>query len=1248
MKKWAPGGLFLLVLAYLIGCANESNQDSAMPNQGVDASTPVDMRVCSPIHSAQPLPALESAQSGTSPPTEKTVYVDDLYNLFASHCGGCHIDVGLGGYKTARASFSFTVDQSWVDSIYYNNEKVVMPPPSVGGVVAKKRAADDPVNELGVLMQAWVDAGRPKDMFQVEAAQAESSGAFSLDPDLAKALTNIGSCIPEKALYASEQAKMVAMDDKFFALVPMPSGKGTRQQQIGLPETLGETDLTSFDSRELAKMGVVSYAVTYPQWVGQDSQIMRHIRVPYGESITFDATSQQFVIPGNTRFYRTILQKVKDAGGNDRWRKIETQVIIAWPNVAGKAGYKAVASTAGTYLWNENESQATLLTDPYRSGIPFRDHTVTYVADEAKVSDILAKYPKDRAYALRKGHALRSYAVTGAYRCGQCHLGSSSNDFTLGFQPLQIVRRKLHEGGNIDSVGEDELSQLTRFIDWGLITGVTAADILPLEQSQGANTPRNDSELIAQGYMLGNCAHCHNKQGYANTLNPELTGVLDFYPSSTTGVFRFPLERYSPRITRGSNVPIPYITPSLLDIDKPDMSDEMLAFRDKRYKPKCDPTTVLCKYAPWRSLIYRGVDTPFAYSDDIALFPHMPTNTQSIDPRAAQIMGDWMVSIPGVLKNPNVAEYQIRTAVGGTGLFDSSPQPYREVKQGQTGYKAAVAAASERLYRYHNYPAISLTKWPNAWVYPTSGDQFPTEPAMPSRYQFSPDTFDIVDPLVVLDPADYPVPIDDPTGVVKDGILVMSQDNVPDHAHWVFFDPTQVPGDWGPRRPDWSDVFLNGKGTTTDAERFVVNLLNKTTLTPALKQLALTPLPIGLWKSKTDCDFSSELTVGDYKSTPPMWMLPVLAANSASTAPVYRKSPGEYVHDLVCANCHGVNADSSGRQAVTLSEMTGGRANVTDFIHGILVPSNRTKEFQSAPLTNATTEDWAARYFTWMGLGGTKQTIPDSILAVIANTSVFGEARRWTELPVDANMLSVAAHLCAAVLPYRDQMRDVSVKAPYAFEWSDPKQVTIPSESQVLMYDNGDAMLWGKICSVDNEAPIRALNASNWATFTGDFKLDFNSFYDATVFPAGSSIMNQRGEVVTVTSAGTLPPDAYFRLCVRKPGTQTELAAANLWLSAHLVPKAGKAGVVCATSPNDCTQMPFCPDKDKNGANYVGPWSANPDSSITTQLSGDQQQAWVTRGAINAGMVAYVYLTAMQNGDVGTTPDYDKCSQLSN
>jgi mono/diheme cytochrome c family protein len=1080
------------------------------------------------------------------------------------------------------------------------------------------------------------------------------NGPYRLEPDLASALTNIGNCLPDRALYATGKDKMAEMDGKFAAMTFKPPGKATRLEQIGLPQYLSDTDLVSFDSRELAKTGVLSYAVAYPRWIDPDAAVMRHVRVPVGQSIAFDETSQQFVIPGGSRFYKTVLQRVTNtnADGKDRWRKVETQLIVSWPNVDKTTGSAAVSALFGTYAWNDDESQATLVTDPYRNGTPFRDRIVTYVSDEAKAAATLATQPSNSVYALRNAHALRSYAIPGSRRCMQCHLGSASKSFVLGFQPLQVARRKLGEGGVIDPVGDNELDQLSRFIGYGLITGIASSDdLLPLEKSQGTRTPRNNYELIAQGYLLGNCAHCHNPMGDPSLENPSLQNILDFMPSTAGGVFKFPLDQNSPRITRAgggtaTTVPLPYITPSVMEL-RPEGD-----WTDTFWTPKCNVfpasqtsghSTAYPILAPWRSLIYRGVDTPFTYSDDLALIPHMPLNTQSFDCRAPRIVGDWMASIPATLVNPTGSEYSVDTSDNPecTSL-DTSVQPYREVKRGQLEYQAAVAEANARLAQYHDAPVAPILNY----VYPTNENPNPVEPPIPSRYNFCPDNYDIFDPQVLKDPVNHAVPGD--SMLLQVSQIIMPRDMVPDHAHWVVLDPTLIPGAWAPRRPDWSDVLVLNKfppltslsGTAysnalakQNAEKLVVDALQSVTLSSALQSLARTTIPMGLWQVRSTCNFSAVGTVSSYATArttqsssqyPAAWMQASVDSKQLNgTEPVYAVTPGEAIHDMICSNCHGVKANSAGREATILSEMTGGRANVTDLIDGIMNPDNRQAVFSSAPSDHANVDDWAARYFTWMGLGGTQQTIPSSILAIVANTRVLNLTRPSAALAQDANMLSNALNLCSYLLPMNQDPNAYSNFAVRSqknrfnfeggmFESDDGAGVA----QTTLIYGNGDVLLWERVCSVDNPPPVRALTPDVWSA-NPKFYVSYLDFYDASSYPATSPAVDQRGNVVTGISSSN-----YFPWCLRQP-SPVNLAVADAWRSANL-------------SANG-QQLPYCPP-------YITPGTGFGD---TAHLSFDKLHQWAERGAINAGLMVFAYLELLASGDLIPTPSYDRCEQLS-
>src|SRR5262249_46380797 len=125
--------------------------------------------------------------------------------------------------------------------------------------------------------------------------------------------------------------------------------------------------------------------------------------------------------------------------------------------------------------------------------------------------------------------------------------------------------------------------------------------------------------------------------------------------------------------------------------------------------------------APWRSLIYRNVDTAYDYVDDSAIFPHMPLNSAGFDCRAPRVLAEWMVSIPSALAHPDHVE-SVQIEMGAYPVHaNTDPQPYVEVPPGDPGYAFALSQAQSRLDQYHQG----------------------------HRYEYCADTSDIIDPYII-------------------------------------------------------------------------------------------------------------------------------------------------------------------------------------------------------------------------------------------------------------------------------------------------------------------------------------------------------------------------------------------------------------------------------------------------------------------------------------------------------------------
>jgi mono/diheme cytochrome c family protein len=1234
---------------------------------------------CRQAH-ARSLPQRLTTMSALANHTGTTLSGDDLFAYFDnSLCGqACHGSAsappGLGNWRIASAAELTKIDETVLTKHVMSEGPTNLsnpndptdpndPMPPYGNALYRPysaRLANDPVVAFVELFQAWIDAGDPMQSFTPPPGLISTSEGdhYVNTPNVGTDMTNIGNCVPDAVLIAQSRslsnpnmAAMTALDNTFANGDITPDSDAGAAAQIGLPDDIFNTDLTTFDSSELAAQGVIAYQPTYPNWF-DDAQAIRYIRVPIGQTIQFDKANQTFAIPDNTRFYETILKRIADVDGSYRWRKMETRILVV---------RNSSTPLVGTYLWNDAESDATLWAGPLAArndGQPFKASTLFYNTDEQLAQLVAATTPANQLdNALIAQGAARHYAVPSRDQCGACHMGSPTGNFVLGFTPLQLNRRVGGAGGVSATPGADEMTQVQRFIDYGLLTGLSSAtEIVPLEKAEGSRSPRNAYELAAQAYMAGNCAHCHNPNGAATKNNPELNGVLDFMPSTAGGgVFQFPLEKFSPRIPRGplADIPVPYITPSLLDLSETTKASDLAT----------------SEYAPWRSLIFRAVDTPFPYTDDNALFPHMPMNGAGFDRSAKQIMSDWMVSIPAVRKNPGLSEYiDSSLTVNGVPVVDDTPQPYVEIPPGAPGYDAAVQSAEQRLGILHtgvNPIAPGKSRLVSAF----------------SEYLYCPDTSDILDPYVEQDLTCHSVPTDVPP---VGGIINYP---IPDHAHWIPVDTTVASTSWSPVRNDWTSRIIGccdqfndsslslacGMANYTaaknaqDEEKVAVSALQDASLAQ-VRDFATTPFPVGLWNNPSGCDMSHQETVtqfvggGGYSAH---WFTNPAANVSPDSSYVYAENPGAYVYTEICGNCHGANADGHGRLATNLALMTGGHGIPSNFIAGLFGPAgngagiNELLAFATLPLTDAGTSPWAsttvddraARYTAWMGLGGTALVIPNSVVQIVSTTSVFGLQRALDPTLISGNMLSVAKALCTSLLfgstpPGAPGGADTDVDVEKV--WFTPERKsgnTLAADSE-LFASVGDAELWLRLCTLGNPPPVRAVypGRGQFVTSIGVSTDSKNRLFSTDLFdpafylaPDGSpwDVGNDTGAIDHGISAGNLQPWCYRRGTVGDSDASETPVCPPTIDDGRTAPNSSSDLLVGENAPDaGASPLPGCRGSTTNPTDYHcwGP---------------DEADSWATRGAINAGLVVFLYLQEVAKGTVTPLPPYNKCALLS-
>ncbi len=425
-----------------------------------------------------------------------------------SACGTCHTP------PAAPGGFSFVNTFASQDLVLANKTQKIpgyfdaaetMRDVLRSGEMPPKNIRDknpEAYQKMADLLDRWIEAGKP------EAVKAEVSD--SLPTIWGKAgdnvFTDLGNCIPK-----SDQLGTDTDTDYYFS------------QAEELPPLLTQTDLASMDNEALAQKGTVVYAPEYPLWNDQTKKL-RHIHMPAviksGKVFaprplellrkTPDA-ELSFALPENSRFYKTFFRAIKGVDGKVRYRPVETRIIVV--------RYAPRKPLYGTYVWKDDASDATLLTAPYRDGTPWKDLSLTFEHDRTQSTQ-------------------KTYLVPAKHRCDQCHMGAENGSFVLGFTPLQINRRDVGQAARDLPIGKDELSQVPRLIRQGILPQNIAAGLPKLEYFP-TNRMLNDHTLRAQGYMLGNCAHCHNPQGFAKVqgkvpMNLSAGKIYDFDTNLTS------------------------------------------------------------------------------------------------------------------------------------------------------------------------------------------------------------------------------------------------------------------------------------------------------------------------------------------------------------------------------------------------------------------------------------------------------------------------------------------------------------------------------------------------------------------------------------------------------------------------------------------------------------------------------------------------------------------------------------------
>ena len=389
----------------------------------------------------------------------------------------------------------------------------------------------------------------------------------------------------------------------------------------------------------------------------------------------------------------------------------------------------------------------------------------------------------------------------------------------------------------------------------------------------------------------------------------------------------------------------------------------------------------------------------------------------------------------------------------------------------------------------------------------------------------------------------------------------------------------------------------------------VVSALGDLKLTADVRAALTRVMAFGLWQQKPGCKFDGIPTAGTYQGVNrPDWMKVMPPDNSA---PIYTQSPGAAIFRTICFNCHGLKADSNGLLADEITLMTGGDARVANFRDGILGPlstpgMNRTNIFgAAAQMAGLTADDYAARYMSWMALGGTGKNLPATLLGLVSNVPVLGVHRGFIDQAGNPNMLQLGFQLCSGILTSTPNVRSLKLGAFFTnatFDWSNQTP---------LIDSNGDAELWLRVCNLNNRPVVRvpSVTISDGRpifTIIGE-----NSIYWGETYPATAPVMDQHGQIHLGLPTAPDPftgearhhrdagqsTDNLFPICVRKPPLASDAQIVDDYLKAN--PVGGSSGNV----------MPYCPPELLAAGNLLQAIHNN-DGSITYP----DAKKWAARG----------------------------------
>lgn len=255
--------------------------------------------------------------------------------------------------------------------------------------------------------------------------------------------------------------------DSIYRLVPSPED----HSWTNFPTRLSETGLFESVSKHQPHVGLIPYSVNVPGWV-DSGRPERFIAVPDEGKVVFTRNGG-WNFPEGTVLVQT-LSVESEGERKEPWRRVETRLLTR------QQGEWA----AYTYLWNEDQSDATL--------VGAQGDTIDLFTTDQDISN---------------GEGKRPWRVPSRTECMVCH--SRAANYVLGLTTLQM--NKDHDYGEV----RDNQLRALEHIDVFKEALPRSSDRLsrlvnPYDVTQ-------DLDARARSYLHANCSVCHVEAGGGNS-----------------------------------------------------------------------------------------------------------------------------------------------------------------------------------------------------------------------------------------------------------------------------------------------------------------------------------------------------------------------------------------------------------------------------------------------------------------------------------------------------------------------------------------------------------------------------------------------------------------------------------------------------------------------------------------------------------------------------------------------------------